>query len=106
MSDDKRIAYGARCTWWDSIDKVGKRYTGPLPIGPALPCCPHCKGMLLEMDSASAWWDVAAKFEADGHKGYRRWITWLRGKCYPTPAAALKVFDPDAQIVKGMEQFR
>jgi len=24
MSEDGRIVYGARCAWWDGIEKVGK----------------------------------------------------------------------------------
>lgn len=72
---DNRIAYGARCTWWDGIRKVGKHPSG-------LPCCPHCRGMLFEMENESQWFAGADRYEADGHPGYRAMIEWARGRCF------------------------
>lgn len=77
--EDARIVYGARCTWWDGIEKVGSKGQGP---GGGLPCCPHCKGMLFEMPSPVEWWAGVASFEAEGHRGYRSFIEWLKGKCF------------------------
>lgn len=82
---DDRVVYGARCTWWDGIEKVGSKGTGPLG---SLPCCPHCRGMLFEMPTPKTWWDGVAKFEADGHTGYRSFVEWMKGKCFPDIRAA------------------
>lgn len=72
---DSRIPYGFVCTWWDSIDKVGRNGI--------LPCCPHCQGMLFEMESEKAWFDGVDAYEASGNPGYRAMIEWGRGKCFP-----------------------
>jgi hypothetical protein len=82
---DTRIVYGAGCTWWDSIDKVGKHPKG-------LPCCPHCNSMLFEMDGPDMWWSGVAAYEAKGNPGYREMIEWMRGKCFPSIAAAKSAF--------------
>lgn len=75
MPKDERIAYGARCSWWDSIDKVGVR--------DGLPCCPHCKGMLFEVPTEAAWFSgVDAYAKQPGNSGYRTFIEWGRGKCF------------------------
>lgn len=83
MTPDTRIPYGARCTWWDSIDKVGKRAT---PTG-SIPCCPHCRNVLFEVESEEVWFAGADRYEADGHPGYRAMLEWSRGKCFPNLAA-------------------
>jgi hypothetical protein len=79
MSNDPRIAYGAQCSWWDSIDKVGHtdRMSGPH----TLPCCPKCGGMLFEVDSIQQWWTQVDQYDK-GHSGYREFVEWLRGKCF------------------------
>lgn len=74
---DLRIAYGARCVWWDSIERVGQNAGG-------LPCCPHCKGVLFEMESEAEWWAEVDRHEASGHPGYRAMWEWSRGRCFPT----------------------
>jgi hypothetical protein len=76
---DTRIAYGANCPWWDSIDKVGSNGKGPLG---SLPCCPHCKGVLFEMDDEEEWFRGVDAHEKNGAPGYRAFIEWLRGKCF------------------------
>lgn len=83
---DARIVYGAQCVWWDSIHHAGR--------GAAIPVCPECGSPLFEVESESAWWASVALFEsgeADGikKKGYRDFLEWLRGKCFPGPTAAL-----------------
>lgn len=83
---DTRIPYGIRCTWWDSIDKVG--LTPPSgDISHRLPCCPHCGGMLFEVESEKVWFDGVDRHEANGHPGYRALVEWSRGKCFPNYAA-------------------
>jgi hypothetical protein len=75
MSD--LIAYGARCTWWDSKDRVGLRGDGIYKI----PCCPFCGNVLFEMSEVD--WSARMKtYEAAGHPGYADMITWARGKCF------------------------
>jgi len=69
------IVYGARCTWWDSIEKVSHTDGG-------LPCCPHCKGVLFQQEE-SGWWTNVEHHERDGHPGYANMIRWARGSCFP-----------------------
>ena len=79
---DPRIPYGARCTWWDSIYKVG--LTPAVPGKPRLPCCPGCGGMLFEVDSEETWFAGIDRYEAAGHPGYRAMMEWGRGQCFRT----------------------
>lgn len=88
---DTRIPYGARCTWWDSIDKVDHTAAGQ--SGHALPCCPHCGGMLFEVQSEKEWFDGADRYEANGHPGYRSMLEWARGKCFPDFAALKAAYE-------------
>lgn len=74
---DTRVTYGARCTWWDSIDKVAKTPSG-------LPCCPHCGGVLFEVPSETEWWEQVDRC-ALIEPGYREFIEWLRDRCFPHP---------------------
>lgn len=76
---DTRIAYGAQCTWWDSIQKVGVRGR--------LPCCPHCGGMLFECPNEEGWNALIDAMAAE-HAGYRAYIAWVRGRCFKTWEAA------------------
>lgn len=77
---DRRIAYGATCTWWDDIGKVGKTKGGEFSI----PCCPHCGGILFEIENIGQWWRGVDAHEANGNPGYLRMIEFGRGKCYKT----------------------
>lgn len=85
MSDDPRIVYSARCSWWDSIDKTAKTSSG-------LPCCPNCHSVLFEIENIEAWWTAVDHFEKSSHKGYRKFVEWLRGKCYTSMEAALTIY--------------
>lgn len=76
MNRDPRIVYGARCTWWDSIDKVGR-------TGSGLPGCPHCGSPLFETPDEATWWAGVGAYERDGHPGYRELVEWGRGRCLP-----------------------
>lgn len=76
---DTRIPYGARCTWWDSIDKVG--------ISGGLPCCPHCRNVLFEFPDELTWFRSVDKYEEAGHPGYRAMVEWGRGQCFPSVSA-------------------
>ena len=74
---NKRIVYGTNCVWWDSIDKVATIDDEP----GGLPCCPHCKGVLLEIEPGEWWRGVDQQEEKT--PGYRALIEWQRGKCFP-----------------------
>lgn len=87
---DTRIVYGIRCVWWDGIEKVGKT---PPERGISIPCCPHCGGVLMELRSLAEWWAGVEKYEADGHPGYRAFIEWLKGKCFPNRQAAKAAYE-------------
>ena len=84
MSD--RIVYGARCAWWGSIHDVAAKPSG-------LPCCPHCGGVLMEVGSEAEWWAGVDRSEQDGNPGYRAFIEWLRGQCFPTLEQAREFYD-------------
>lgn len=86
---DTRIVYGARCTWWDSIDQVG--FVVPAS-GHRLPVCPHCGSPLFEVASEAEWWDGARLHEQD-EPGYVTFLEWLRGQCFPTLGAARTAYD-------------
>lgn len=76
---DTRIVYGAGCTWWDSIDKVGKTEG---TAGFSLPCCPHCRSVLFEVPDEATWFKGVDGQEARGNPGYRAMIEWARGRCF------------------------
>ncbi|MCC8949310.1 hypothetical protein H8A97_30465 [Bradyrhizobium sp. Arg62] len=90
MIEDTRIVYGFRCVWWDGIEKVGSKGQGPLG---GLPCCPHCGSPLFEMPSPKEWWDGVERHQANGHPGYRDFIEWLKGRCFPTVQAAKAAYE-------------
>ena len=71
-----RIVHGAMCVWWDSIDKVATLEDG-------LPCCPNCHGVLFEVASEEEWMEGVNMHDMI-NPGYRDFILWLRGKCFPT----------------------
>lgn len=73
---DPRIVYGVGCTWWESITEVAKHPEN------GLPCCPNCKGMLMECDNEADWdSQVRSYANREGDPGYVGYIAWLRGKC-------------------------
>lgn len=94
------LPYGARCTWWDTMDKVGSFPVEPLTItrsdgstwetpGHPLPCCPICKGMLFQVESLEQWQlNVQAHASTSGDKDYPGFVEWLRGRCFPDYAKA------------------
>lgn len=90
---DTRIVYGVGCTWWDDIYKIGKT---PGPI--SLPCCPHCRGLLLEMPTIDDWYKGIPKFEAAGHPGYGKMMDWARGKCFPNMDVLKKAYTAQTGI--------
>lgn len=85
---DTRIPYGAQCTWWDSIDKVGLRPSGSGNI----PCCPECGKMLFEVGSEEEWFEGVDRYTADGHPLYRDMVEWGRGKCFPNHEALKEAY--------------
>ena len=80
-----KIAYGARCTWWDNKENVGTVKVDSSKMvnsSMTLPCCPHCKGMLFEMENIEVWQEQV-DFHDREHPGYSQMITWAKGKCFP-----------------------
>lgn len=76
---DPRLCYGATCTWFGSIHETKVKDGG-------LPCCPHCSGVLLEMQSEDEWWSGVDRYEREKpHPGYRAMFEWQRAqkKCFP-----------------------
>lgn len=74
---DQRIVYGMSCTWWSEIQNVGSNKIGSY----SLPCCPHCNGTLMEMESITEW-QINVDFYAKDRPGYAEFVTWLKGKCF------------------------
>lgn len=91
---DPRIVVGARCTWWDSIDKVGHKELPAKPLrfangrefssGPMrLPCCPHCSSVLYEFEDLAHWNESVESYaERVADKDYQDLIAWSRGQCF------------------------
>lgn len=78
----ERVVYGARCMWWGLISEAGKTASG-------LPVTPCCSSPMFEMENEQAWWEGVDSYEkSSGQRGYRQFIEWLRGRCYPTIDAA------------------
>jgi hypothetical protein len=71
---DARLCYGATCTWFGSIHETGGIGKG------ALPCCPHCGGVLFEMAHEGEWWKGIDSYEKEGHPGYRAMWEWQRAQ--------------------------
>lgn len=85
-----KIVYGANCTWWDSIDKIGLAKSSG---NHNLPCCPHCKSVLFEVDNMDAWMKGVEAHEQNGHPGYRNLLLWMRGKCFNSMNEAEKAYE-------------
>lgn len=83
LATDYRVVYGATCSWWETIDQVATRSIPGDPDAAGLPCCPHCRGVLYEVESEAVWLGPALdQYEAAGRPGYRAMIEWGRGKCF------------------------
>lgn len=99
LARDTRVAYGAMCTWWGSIHDVGHRKVGPLvvngtliPDPGALPCCPHCGGMLFETPEED-FIAAAQSYQNEGHPGYVDFVRWLKGRgCFTTIIEAQRAY--------------
>lgn len=79
FNEEKMIAYGATCVWWDDKEKVDILGSG---LGSGLPCCPHCKGVLCEMPEME--WASSVEDRDKEDPGYKSVIYWGRGKCFRT----------------------
>lgn len=91
LETEPLIAYGARCSWWDAKENAGTRESGYKGV-PGLPCCPHCGGVLFEIEERT--WNIgvetreAFKWAAE-RDDYPELVAWSRGRCYPEPDAML-----------------
>ena len=79
---DTRIVYGMRCSWWDSIQKVGHTPPNPARENVSIPCCPHCGSVLFEVADEATWF-AAVDVHDRLHHGYRAMVEWGRGRCFP-----------------------
>lgn len=92
------VVYGALCTWWDTIDKIGRRF---MVDDHALPCCPHCAGVLFQMEEKA--WNNRVKEYDKKHRGYESFTIWRRGMCHPTLKAAAEAYTKETGLVSGLE---
>ena len=81
MTNDTRFTYGVVCTWRGPIQNVGVRDNG-------LPCCPHCGGVLFEMETKDIWDKQIVDFDKK-HPGYADFQSWLAAlaSCIPLKTA-------------------
>lgn len=72
----KLHVYGATCAWHGPIEQTGR-------IGPGIPCCPHCRGVLLQIDE-SKWLSGAERHETENFPRYREFLDWINAqpRCY------------------------
>ncbi len=77
---DPRYVFGVTCTWHGPIQDAA--YCFPPGSSMPLPCCPHCGGMLMEVESEEAW---KANVHSHGrnHPDYVAMLAWAKGRCYP-----------------------
>lgn len=85
---DRRVVYGARCAWWDYIDKVAVDGSG-------LPCCPHCNGVLFEMDRGEWEEGIEKHTKETNHLNYPIFMAWLKGRCFRNSTEAFKAFEAE-----------
>lgn len=91
----RRIVYGARCTWWDSADKAGRKESG-------LPCCPFCGSVLMEVDDEAEWWrGIERNPQSETVPHFHDFVTWLRGQCFSSFEAARSVFELERHAQGG-----
>lgn len=95
---DTRIVYGVNCVWWDDIGQAGKMPGTDGPLG-SLPCCPHCHSVLMQVDGPIQWWNNVAQHEAKGHPGYRAFVEWMKGKCFPDIQTAKAKYEAETGLV-------
>jgi hypothetical protein len=86
----KLIVYGARCCWWNTIDRAGR--LGGQPHG--LPCCPYCESPLFEI-AEELWWEQAQEVEDNGRDNYVDFVKWLQGKCLISGARLYNMWKED-----------
>ena len=82
-ANDSRIVCGASCTWWSAIANAA------IDIRNGLPCCPHCRGVLLEFDSIKHWQRAVHAYAREiKDPSYPTMVAWLHGRCYSTTEIA------------------
>lgn len=70
---DTRIVYGVGCTFWGSIYDI--------ELNGALPACPHCGGLLFEMQTEAAWLKLVDGYAASiNDSGYGAFVLWNKGQ--------------------------
>ncbi len=94
------IVSGARCTWWDGIEKAASLKAAAGDHG--LPCCPFCGSVLFQHNDEAAYLAGAPEYEADGHPGYVAMLKWARGKCFPDLATMETSYAAERQVPPTM----
>lgn len=95
---DPRVVYGARCSWWDTIDKIATSSSG-------LPVCPYCASPLFETTDLEEWYrQVDAHERSAPEPGYRIFVEWLRGRCFPAMGESSGIERARAAFALELEQ--
>lgn len=96
---DKLHVSAVCCAWSGPISAVGLLNMGKMTVGgkeiesPGLPCCPHCKSVLMQYDEAE-WWQGAERHEKAGATNYVEFLKWkeAQNKCFQTVELAADAF--------------
>lgn len=96
MPKDERICYSVGCSWWNSIHQAGRIHSHDEEgneFSSALPCCPFCGSVLMEMENEKAWWASVNNYALkSGDDDYPNFILWIRGKCFTSVTQAKNAY--------------
>lgn len=83
--------YGVTCSWNGPIDTIG--LSEPEKGVERMPCCPHCKGPLLQMAEAE-WKKSAEEHQRAGNTNYAVFLKWCMAqhRCYTSLMQAAIAF--------------
>lgn len=77
------LAMSISCTWWDSLTKAALEHGQPV--------CPHCGRPALRFPE-KLWWERIDYHGNSSAPGYRQFVEWLRGRCFPNERQARAVY--------------
>jgi len=80
--------YGACCCWHGALSSTKRNSMD-------LPGCPHCGGVLLQVDNEQEWWRGAREHEDSGHPGYVGFIKWIgeQPRCFKDITVAKQTYE-------------
>ena len=88
---DTRYVNGLGCTWHGPIALADERVQPadvsshgeePQSFDALVPCCPKCRGALMESPTEEFFWSMVRNQERNA-PGYEAMLRWSKGKCFP-----------------------